>query len=124
MYRQLADRLRDDITSGRLGPGAALPSESHIGQQYGVGREVVRQAFAILRAEGLIVTERGTGSRVRMAPQRNSVRLKRGDRAIARMPTEPERRSMDIHEGVPILEIHRADGTVDALPSDATEITS
>lgn len=122
VFRQVADHLRDDIVSGRLGPGAALPSEGRVGQQYGIGREAVRQAFAILRAEGLIVTERGTGSHVRIPPQRSPLRLKRGERATARMPTEPERRGLDIYEGIPILEIHRTDGTIHALPGDTTEI--
>lgn len=122
VYRQLADLLRADIVSGRLGPGSGLPSENHIGQQHGLGREAVRQAFGILRAEGLIVTERGTGSRVRELPPRQELRLKRGDRALVRMPSDPERRALDIHEGVPLIEVHYADGSVEALPGDTTEL--
>ncbi|ROT33800.1 GntR family transcriptional regulator [Micromonospora sp. HM5-17] len=39
-YRQLADLLRAEITSGRIGPGQLLPYEGRLQQEYGVGRGV------------------------------------------------------------------------------------
>jgi DNA-binding FadR family transcriptional regulator len=123
VYLQVADTVRSDIVQGRLKPGAELPSEASLGQTLGVGREAIRQALGVLRAEGLIKTARGFGSRVRQLPTRERVQLQKGDVVIARMPSEPERRAMDIDEGVPLLILTHADGKVEVLDSDEVELT-
>lgn len=64
-YRQVADDLRRRIAAGLIPPGALLPSESTLMQQHGVARGTVRDAVAQLRAEGLVITERGRGTYVR-----------------------------------------------------------
>lgn len=122
VYRQLADILRGDIHSGKYAAGETLPSETRIAQEHGIGREAVRQAIAVLRAEGLVTTIRGEGTRVREPLARQRVSLRKGDRAVARMPTEQERRELDLEEGVPVVEIHRTNGQRDTLPGDRTEI--
>ena len=53
-----------DIRSGRLEPGARLPTEQALTEALGVSRAVVREAVAALRADGLIVTRRGSGAYV------------------------------------------------------------
>jgi GntR family transcriptional regulator len=65
LYTQLADILREMITSGELGPRAPLPSESYLQQEQGVARGTVRTAIGILRDEGLVVTISGRGTFVR-----------------------------------------------------------
>jgi GntR family transcriptional regulator len=65
VYKQLADALRSAITSGELAESTPLPSETELMQQYGVSRNSVRNAVALLRVEGMIVTEHGRGSFVR-----------------------------------------------------------
>lgn len=65
LYVQLANALRAMIVSGELGPRAAVPSESHLQQRYGVSRGTVRTAVGILRDEGLVVTIGGRGTFVR-----------------------------------------------------------
>jgi DNA-binding GntR family transcriptional regulator len=62
LYRQLADELRAEITSGKVAPGQPLPSENELVQRYGVAKDTVRAALAALRSEGLIVTLWGRGS--------------------------------------------------------------
>lgn len=57
-------RLAADIRSGRLGPGARLPTEQALTAALGVSRTVVREAVAALRADGLVVTRRGSGAYV------------------------------------------------------------
>jgi DNA-binding GntR family transcriptional regulator len=121
VYRQLADLLREQIQSGDLLSGRLLPSENRIAQQYGIGREAVRQAVAVLRSEGLVSTVRGEGTRVRQPVERESVRLGRTDRAVARMPVESERRELDLDEGVPVVEVTRADGATELHRADRTE---
>lgn len=58
-YQQLADELRDDITSGRLQPGERLPPEPELCVRTGVSRSTVREALRLLTSQHLIVTTRG-----------------------------------------------------------------
>ncbi|MFE0591050.1 GntR family transcriptional regulator [Micromonospora echinospora] len=122
IYIQLADLLRTKIESGEFAPGATLPSELQLSQEHEIGRESVRMAVALLRSEGLLRTSRGRGTWVREAPQREHVELTPGSSAIARMPSNNERREMDLDEGVPVIEIRSADGDVTVLPGDQTEL--
>lgn len=62
LYTQLADILREMITSGELEARSPLPSESYLQQEQGVARGTVRQAIGILRDEGLVVTIGGRGT--------------------------------------------------------------
>jgi GntR family transcriptional repressor for pyruvate dehydrogenase complex len=57
-------RLSADIRGGRLAPGTRLPTEQMLTAELGVSRTVVREAVAALRADGLIVTRRGSGAYV------------------------------------------------------------
>lgn len=67
-YRQIADRLRSAILSGDLPPGEPCPSERSLIDEYGAARGTVRQALALLRAEGLVEIEQGRGAFVRQRP--------------------------------------------------------
>ena len=64
-YRRIASNLREYIQSGRLVPGAILPSEAEIVAEYGVARGTAHAALAILENEGLIETRHGKGRYVR-----------------------------------------------------------
>ena len=55
-------RFTADITSGKLKPGARLPTEQELIAATGVSRTVVREAVAALRADGLVVTRQGVGA--------------------------------------------------------------
>lgn len=63
--RQIADQLRERITSGDLAPGARLPSITTLMQDYGVARNTARRALAILEEEEMIEIVHGWGSFVR-----------------------------------------------------------
>jgi GntR family transcriptional regulator, transcriptional repressor for pyruvate dehydrogenase complex len=58
-YQQLADDLRNEITSGRLQPGERLPPEPELCVRTGVSRSTVREALRLLASQHLIVTTRG-----------------------------------------------------------------
>jgi GntR family transcriptional regulator, transcriptional repressor for pyruvate dehydrogenase complex len=59
---ELVERITADIVSGKLPPGARLPTEQEIIASTGVSRTVVREAVAALRAQGLVVTRQGVGA--------------------------------------------------------------
>ncbi|MFE9694457.1 GntR family transcriptional regulator [Micromonospora sp. NPDC005806] len=118
VFRQLADLLRDRITSGDLAPGASLPSELRLAQEYGMSRTSVRQAISLLRSEGLVIVQPPRGTFVRSMEPTETVTLRKGDTASARMPTPAERKELDIGEGVPVLVVFRADGSRELYPAD------
>lgn len=60
--------LKQRILDGSLSPGAKLPSESELIEEYAVSRTVVREAVTRLRAEGLVETFKGRGSYVLALP--------------------------------------------------------
>jgi GntR family transcriptional regulator len=64
-YMQLASVLKHEIASGKWPVGKQLPTVETISNDYGLARITVRQAFAVLAQDGLIVSERGRGTYVR-----------------------------------------------------------
>jgi DNA-binding FadR family transcriptional regulator len=64
LAEQVMARLSADIRGGRLAPGTRLPTEQRLTAELGVSRTVVREAVAALRADGLVVTRRGSGAYV------------------------------------------------------------
>lgn len=67
-FRKIAQSLRDDILTGRIEPGERLPSENELAEHYDTTRTTVRKAIALLRAEGLVISEQGRGAFVRPRP--------------------------------------------------------
>lgn len=63
--QEIAADLREQIASGELGGGQALPSESKLMGHYGYSRETVRAGVRVLVDEGLVVTGQGQGKYVR-----------------------------------------------------------
>ncbi|MGI8333504.1 GntR family transcriptional regulator [Actinomadura scrupuli] len=107
-YVQLAQILRDRIKAGDYEPGSLLPSEPRLGQEYDLGRLTVRKAVAILRVEGLVVTERGVGNRVRERREEpNVVAIRAGDRVGVRLATRDDEEQWGIAEGTPVLVVTR-----------------
>ncbi len=61
-YLQLAAIVREQIKSGDLQPRRAAPSELYLSQRYGVARDTVRKAMALLREQGYVYVVRGLGT--------------------------------------------------------------
>ncbi|MEU4367581.1 winged helix-turn-helix domain-containing protein [Micromonospora chersina] len=123
VYQQLADLLRELITSEQVRPGEMLPSSKTLEQTHGVSRETVRRALAVLRGEGLVVTEPGYGTRVRMAEERERVSVPRGARVISRPATADERRELDIPLGGHVLVVTLGGRERSRHAADRTELT-
>ena len=62
LYYQLQQQLREQIRSGRLKTGDALPTEPDLVTQIGVSRFTVRQALDQLVRDGLLRRDRGRGT--------------------------------------------------------------
>jgi GntR family transcriptional regulator / MocR family aminotransferase len=63
-YRQLYEGIREAILTGRLGPGARLPSTRVLATETGSGRNTVIAAYEQLVAEGYLEGRVGAGTRV------------------------------------------------------------
>ncbi len=64
IHHRIERDLRAAIASGRLGPGAALPSSRALAEQLGLSRGVVVEAYEQLVAEGYLTSRRGSATRV------------------------------------------------------------
>ena len=64
LYRQLYRALVEEIQSGRLAPGARLPSKRQLCAHLGVSMSTVETAYGILAAEGYIQARPRSGYRV------------------------------------------------------------
>jgi len=65
--RRLRDLLRSEVNWGRY-PNGLLPSESELMVRHGLSRGAVREALAMLRDEGVIDRQQGTGTFVVAQP--------------------------------------------------------
>ena len=65
---QIASDLRARIEQGEYPPGGRLPSEDDLASRYHVNRRTINSAVLLLRAEGIVRTERGRGTVVTEIP--------------------------------------------------------
>ncbi|WP_236718564.1 winged helix-turn-helix domain-containing protein [Actinoplanes sp. TFC3] len=98
-YRQLAGMLRDRIRGGELPPGQRMPSEKDLHDEFGLARETVRRALAVLRAEGLVEVRHGHGT------------------FVAEIPDKVEIRSGDSVTATAAITLSRANGEIETYPA-------
>ena len=63
-----AKRLREMIIQKQMKSGDRLPSESELGEMFGVSRSTVREAIKLLIAENVVEIQRGKGTFVTLHP--------------------------------------------------------
>ncbi|CAG9172777.1 FadR/GntR family transcriptional regulator [Cupriavidus pampae] len=89
LAEHIARSIEAEIVSGRLQAGDRLPTEHFLSESFGVSRNVVREAIASLRAQGLIVSRQGAGAFVTIreseAVPRVSLNLLQGDVDVRNM---------------------------------------
>ncbi len=68
LYQEIAETLRRQIASGDLSPGERLLSVREMAQQWSCTPGTVSRAYALLAAEGLISSHRGSGTHVAENP--------------------------------------------------------
>ncbi len=127
-YRRIMEAIRAEIASGRLPPGARVPSEHELVRRFGVARMTVNRALRELAAEGLVTRTAGSGTfvadrrlevsllvvpdiaaEIRASGRAHRARVLRLERAAA---PESVARALDLEPGAPAfhsLILHRAD---------------
>lgn len=129
LWRQIAERLEQDITSGALRAGERLPVENELAQNFGVNRHTLRRALAQLTERGLIEATAGRGTFVKEPPLRYPIGARtRFSEIVAAGGREPfgrfmgstvepaseeVARELGLAVGTPVLRIdgtHEADG--------------
>jgi len=72
-YLQVADSLREEIKSGKLGPGQRVPSIKDLAKRFGVSQMTVQNSLRILREQSLIFSAGNRGTFVGQVTDQNSV---------------------------------------------------
>lgn len=117
-YARIARDLRAAIISGKLPPGARLPSEPALVEDYSVSKTTAARALDLLAAEGLIVRQTGAGSFVAEAPPVATVEVGAGTQITARgsdpgdVPGAPA--------GTPVLVVQRPGAAAERYRADTT----
>ncbi len=101
-YRQIRDQIEALIKSGRLSPGDTICSEGNCATQLGISKMTVRQAFQALRAEGLLVIEKGKRPVVSSGRvQKDFHRLRGFTEEMSRRGLKPSSKLLQIEKVVP-----------------------
>lgn len=128
---RVSSLLAERISSGRIGPGAALPPERELADQLGVSRATLRRALADLAAAGLVERHQGRGTFVagdRLSEEANALTsltelgasrgLVPSARVLELLVTEADDVDSElfgIAPGAPVLRLHRL-RRLDGLP--------
>lgn len=59
---RVASQLQGLIVSGKLRPGAKLPTQGELSKQMGVSRTALREAMRVLTTRGLLIAKPGVGT--------------------------------------------------------------
>lgn len=78
---QVADQLEELIASGRLKAGETMPSEDALAGHLGVGRKIVRTAYAKLVEQGLLIRDFPRNKRVAGPASKGTAQFKKSGHA-------------------------------------------
>ena len=70
IYLQVANSIKRDIVTGKLEPGAKLPSVRDLAVEYTINPNTVSRVYKELEMEGVCFTRRGMGTFVTEDPER------------------------------------------------------
>lgn len=101
LWRQIAERLEAAILAGRHQPGAQLPTEHQMAEEFGVNRHTVRRAVAALEEAGLVRIEQGRGTFVQESVIDYRVKQRtRFSENVTNSRQEPSGRILSVREEV------------------------
>ena len=70
IYLQAANSIKQDIVTGKLSPGARLPSVRDLAVEYTINPNTVSRVYKELEMEGVCFTRSGIGTFVTEDPER------------------------------------------------------
>jgi GntR family transcriptional regulator len=84
-YRQIIDQVQSGIASGRLNPGAQLPTVRQMAVDLAINPNTVLRAYRELEIRGVLTTQQGTGTFIaeRVVEADAQERDRRLDRLVA-----------------------------------------
>ena len=94
----LMDALREAVRTGRLAPGTRLPSSRSLATDLGIARNTVADSYAELIAEGWLIAQQGSATRVA-----NRAEPRRAVPAAPRHEPNPRRPTYGLMPGTPNL---------------------
>jgi ABC-type glycerol-3-phosphate transport system substrate-binding protein len=62
LYLQVKDIIQKQVVDGKYPPGANIPSEARLAEDFGTSVSTIRQALSILVSEGKLVKKQGRGT--------------------------------------------------------------
>ena len=101
LFRQVYEKIRDDILTGSLSPGTLLPPTRRLAKELQISRNVVMAAYEQLHAEGYI--EASAGSHTRVAHDTHYRQYKRNPRVDQKPDLKPARFDIAFQTGIPDL---------------------
>ena len=78
LYQDVVGQLVEHIRTGRILPGERFPSERELERQMGVSRGILREAFRVLEARGIIESRPGGGRFLKQLDGQNLFDLEAG----------------------------------------------
>lgn len=107
LYYQLEQRLLTRISENEFLPGAALPTEDQICDEYKVSRITVRRALDGLQRLGMIERRRGVGSFVAEKPQGINSKLTGSLSEFLAQAGSLNTRSISLNEAMPDANVRK-----------------
>ncbi|HHY94622.1 MAG TPA: FadR family transcriptional regulator [Firmicutes bacterium] len=117
LYQDVVSQLIDHIRTAQIQPGQRFPSERELERQMGVSRGILREAFRVLEARGIIESRPGGGRFLRPLDGQNLFDADAGFLKLERAVL------LDIWEARQILEVRAAQLAAErATPADIAVI--
>lgn len=112
LYRQLYERIRSSILSGKFAPGMRLPSARSLSDRLGVARGTVEMAYQLLVSEGY-TESRGAGGTIIAKISRGDLRRKL---RLQKTRPAPSGSSIPLHPAKELALFQMGVPAVDAFP--------
>jgi GntR family transcriptional regulator len=124
LVEQVRESLFEELTAGKLPPGAKLPNETELAERFTVSRSTIREAVGSLMDAGYLARRHGSGTYVTASP-RTRHRLETTVsytgmirdaghtpseavvRKETRKPSETERELLGLGDGEALVEVER-----------------
>jgi GntR family transcriptional regulator len=114
LYRMIAEQLESRIAAGQYAIGSPLPPEPVLEHEFGVSRITIRQALALLKRRGFLISRSGVGTIVRSdGSNPQSVTISGSIQELIYYGTETIYVPLDRSLVIPPLAIARALGLVE-----------